>query len=215
MGSTGGDDPFGKVKDLITQMISKLESEADAEATEKAWCDEQISKTEEKKTDLESNIAKLSAKIDMQSAKSADLKSQVKELQSELAALARLQAEMDQIRQESHAAFVQAKADLELGLQGVRQAITILREYYGGSAAFMQQPQPAKPELHTAATGAGDSIIGILEVVESDFAKNLAKETTEEQDAEASYQKTTQANKVTTTLKEQDVKYKTQEFKGP
>merc|ERR1712151_755325 len=130
--------------DLITQMISKLEAEADAEATEKAWCDEQIAKTEEKKVDLESDIAKLTSKIDVASAKAADLKAEVKELQAELAALAKLQAEMDKARQESHAAFVQAKADLELGLQGVRQALVTLREYYGASAAFvqniMQQP---------------------------------------------------------------------------
>merc|ERR1719188_1414112 len=121
---------------------------------------------------------------------------------------------MDDIRQQEHAAFVQAKADLELGLEGVRQALTTLREYYGGAASMLQQPQPAKPLLHTPATGAGNSIIGILEVVESDFAKNLAKETTEEDDAEAEYQRTTQANKVTKTLKDQDVKYKTQEFQG-
>merc|ERR1719291_1174751 len=195
-------------------MISKLEAEADAEATEKAWCDEQIAKTEEKKNDLESDIAKLTAKIDVATAKSADLKAQVEELQTELAELAKLQAEMDKIRQESHAAFVQAKADLEQGLEGVRKALTILREYYGGAGAFMQQPEPARPELHSAATGAGNSIIGILEVVESDFAKNLAKETTEEDDAEAQYQKVTQENKVTKTLKDQDVKYKTQEFTG-
>merc|ERR1740121_467980 len=214
LGSAGGDDPFAKVKGLISEMISKLEAEADAEATEKAWCDEQIAKTEEKKNDLESDIAKLTAKIDVATAKSADLKDQVTELQAELAALVKLQAEMDATRQEEHAAFVQAKADLELGLQGVRQALTVLREYYGGSAALLQQPQPAKPELFAKATGAGTSIIGILEVVESDFAKNLAKETTEEDDAEANYQKTTQENKVTNTMKTQDVKYKTQEFTG-
>merc|ERR1711879_1044637 len=151
----GGADPFAKVKNLITEMISKLEAEADAEAQEKAWCDEQIAKTEEKRSDLEADIAKLTSKIDVAAAKSADLKSQVKKLQAELAALAKLQAEMDKLRQESHAAFVQAKADLELGLQGVRQALAILREYYGGSTVFVQNimQQPAKPELHTAATG--------------------------------------------------------------
>merc|ERR1712066_695919 len=74
--------------------------------------------------------------------------------------------------------------------------------------------QPAAPELHSKATGSGNSIIGILEVVESDFATNLAKEETEEADAAAEYDKTTQENKVTKTLKDQDVKYKTQEFTG-
>merc|ERR1719498_134836 len=74
--------------------------------------------------------------------------------------------------------------------------------------------QPAAPELHVAATGAGDSIIGILEVVESDFATSLAKEESAEADAEAEYEKMTQENAVTKTLKMQDVKYKTQEFTG-
>merc|ERR1719150_2051077 len=74
--------------------------------------------------------------------------------------------------------------------------------------------QPAAPEHHEAATGAGGSIIGILEVVESDFAKNLATEEAEEADAQSEYEKTTQENEVTRTMKEQDVKYSTQEFKG-
>merc|ERR1719240_159776 len=74
--------------------------------------------------------------------------------------------------------------------------------------------QPAKPEQHAKASGAGGSIIDILEVCESDFATNLAKEETEEADAAASYEKTTQENKVSTAMKEQDVKYKTQEFKA-
>merc|ERR1719222_985823 len=74
--------------------------------------------------------------------------------------------------------------------------------------------QPAKPEMHSKATGAGTSIIGILEVCESDFAKNLAEEETQEADAQAAYEKMTQENKVSKTLKEQDVTYKTQEAKS-
>merc|ERR1711920_1188129 len=135
-------------------------------------------------------------------------------LQGELAALAKLQAEMDKIRAEQNADYNQAKADLTLGLDGVRKALGVLRDYYGSAAVFLQNSQPAKPELHSKATGAGESIIGILEVVESDFATNLAKEETEEADAAAEYDKTTQENKVTATLKNQDVKYKTQEFTG-
>merc|ERR1711953_893976 len=84
----------------------------------------------------------------------------------------------------------------------------------GGSrfAALMQQP--AMPITHTKATGAGTGIINILEVCESDFAENLAKEETEEDDAQSEYDKTTQENKVMKALKDQDVKYKTQEIKA-
>merc|ERR1712039_921449 len=91
--------------------------------------------------------------------------------------------------------------------------------YYGGAAAMLQDDskfgafmqQPAKPELHSQAQGAGESIIYILEVCESDFATNLAKEEAEEADAQSEYEKVSQENAVTKTTKEQDVKYKTQE----
>merc|ERR1719194_72088 len=77
-------------------------------------------------------------------------------------------------------------------------------------AAMMQQP--SKPEGHSKASGAGGSIISMLEVIESDFAKNLAQITEEEEAAQSGYDKLTQENKVTKTMKEQDVKYKTEEF---
>merc|ERR1711920_1214729 len=148
--------------------------------------------------------------------KSARLKGQVKTLEDELAALARTQAEMDKIRSETHADYTVAKADLELGLTGVRKALSALRDYYGGAASMMQDEirQPAAPEIHSKSGGAGGSIIDILEVVESDFATNLAKEEAEEADAQSEYEKVTQENAVTKTLKDQDVKYRTLEAKS-
>merc|ERR1719488_75553 len=74
--------------------------------------------------------------------------------------------------------------------------------------------QPKAPEKHEKSGGAGTSIIGLLEVAESDFAKNLAELQAEEEAAQAEYEKVTQENKVTKASKEQDVKYKTKEFKG-
>merc|ERR1712012_1186122 len=224
-GSVNHADVFAKVKGLIQDMIAKLEREAGAEATEKAYCDEQIAKTEAKKSDLEQDISKMTSKIDQAAAKSARLKGEVRELESELAALARAQAEMDKIRSETHADYEAAKADLQLGLSGVREALRTLRDYYGGAASmiqastdpadFMQRMrQPAAPELHAKAGGAGGSIIDILEVVESDFATNLAKEEAEEADAQSEYEKVSQENAVTKTLKDQDVKYRTLEAKS-
>jgi len=213
-----GDDPFGKVKGLIQNMIAKLESEAGAEATEKAYCDEQLAKTAAKKAELEDDVARQTSRIDRAAARSAQLKEEIKTLEAELAALAKEQAEMDGIRQETHADFVAAKADLELGLSGVRKALDTLRNYYSAGSAMLQEDsmaqQPAVPETHTKSMGAGGGIIDILEVVESDFATNLAKEETVEDDAQSDYEKTSQSNAVTKTIKEQDVKYKTQEAKS-
>merc|ERR1719265_1535884 len=137
-GGKNGDDPFAKVKGLISDMIAKLEKEAEAEATEKAYCDEQMAKTEAKKQDLDSTIAKLTSKIDQAAARSASLKEEVVELEEELAALAKMQAEMDKIRAEQHADYTVAKAELEQGLGGVRKALDLLREYYGNNAALLQ-----------------------------------------------------------------------------
>merc|ERR1719367_1582267 len=211
-GAAGGEDPFAKVKGLIENMIAKLEAEAKAEATEKAYCDEEMAKTEEKRGELMDDVSKLTAKIDQATSKSATLSADIKQLEAELAELMKSQAEMDKIRQEEHAAYLQAKEDLTVGLNGVRQALTVLRDYYASDAALVQQP--AMPLLHTKASGAGTSIIGILEVVESDFATGLAKEETQEDDAKALYDDITQENKVTKTMKDQDLKYKTAEVKS-
>ena len=203
-----------------SDMIAKLEKEAEEDAAEKAYCDEEMAKTEAKKQELDDEIAKLTSKIDQNAAKSAQLKEEVKAAQAALAALAKEQAEMDKLRQEQNANYKVAKADLELGLGGVQKALEKLREYYGGAAllqgesfgSFMQQP--AAPQKAEKQTGAGQSIIGILEVCESDFSKGLAKEEQEESDAQGEYDTTTQENKITKTTREQDVKFKTQEFKA-
>merc|ERR1719436_153730 len=121
-GAAAGVDPFVKVKGLITGLISKLEAEATSEASEKSYCDEQMSKTEEKKAEIEEDLAKLATKIDTASARSASLKEAVKKLQAELADLAKSQAEIDAVRAESNADYTTAKADLEQGLAGVRKA---------------------------------------------------------------------------------------------
>jgi len=220
-GAANGEDPFQKVKGLIQDMITQLEEEAAAEVQEKAYCDEQLSKTKAKKEELDDDLGRLTVKSDQSTSKIAKLKEKVQELESELAALTKLQAEMDKIRQDTHADYMKAREVLELGLKGVRMALGKLREYYGGAvflqdgsqlAALMQQPSP--PPAHKKSSGAGQSIINILEVCETDFAENLAKENAQESDAQAEYDKTTQENKVAKTLAEQDVKFKTQKIKA-
>jgi chromosome segregation ATPase len=197
-------------------MISKLESQMGAEAQEKAYCDEEMAKTEAKKSDLETTAEKLTNKIDKSSAKSAQLKEEVTVLQEELANLAAEQKSMDKIRAEANAVFLEEKATLDKGLAGLRKALKIIRDYFGASASLVQteESQPASPAGHQADGGAGGSIISILEVAEEDMAKELTLVTMQEADEVAAYEETTEENTMTNLAKNQDVKYKNQEAAG-
>merc|ERR1719252_206098 len=160
-----------------------------------------MSETKQKKADLSDEIDKLSTKIDGMKAESAQLKEEVATLSKELAELADLQAQMDRIRAEEKEAFTKNKAEMEEGLEGVKLALKILREYYAKEG-----------KAHSAAEGAGGTIIGLLEVVESDFTKLLADIIATEETAAKQYEEQTKENEITRTTKEQDVKYKTKEF---
>merc|ERR1719335_310925 len=98
-----------------------------------------MSKTKAKKKELTEDIEKLTAKIDKFTTDSVALKEDVKERQKELAELVESQAEMDKIREETHETFVKAKDDLEKGLEGVRGALEVLREYYGAKEGSLLQ----------------------------------------------------------------------------
>jgi hypothetical protein len=209
-------DPFVKIRGMIEEMISKLESQMGAEAQEKAYCDEEMSKTEAKKSDLETTVTKLTNKIDKSSARSAQLKEEVTVLQEELANLAKEQETMDKTRQDAHAVYVEEKAALDKGLAGIRKALELLRNYFGASASLVQTDasQPAAPAGHQSDGGAGGSIISILEVAEGDMAKELTLVEMQEADEAGAYEETTQENKMTKLAKDQDVKYKLQEAAG-
>lgn len=192
-----GTDPFAKVKGLISQMVEKLEAEAQADATQKAFCDKEMQETGAKEEARSTEAGKLSTKIEQMSARSGQLKEEVAALQSSLAALASSQAELDKLRQEQHAAYVSSKADLESGLDGVKRALKVLRDYYGVG--------------EKAAGGAGSGIIGLLEVVESDFSKGFAEVVSSEESEQASYAKQTNNNQLEKASKDKDVEYKNKE----
>merc|ERR1719146_211752 len=203
MRSGHGADIFAKVKGLISDMIEKLLAEAEADATEKAFCDKEMSETEQKKADKEAAIQKLTTAIDSMTSKSAKLKEEVATLQKELAALAKAQAEMDKLRAEEKAAFDTNSAEMKKGIDGVKLALKVLNDYYAKA-----------DKAHGAAEGAGGGIIGLLEVCESDFTKGLAEMTAAEDTAAAEYDKLTKENEIEKAMKNQDVKYKTKNSKG-
>merc|ERR1719183_2903865 len=136
-------------------------------------------------------------------ARSAKLKEEVATLQKELSALAKAQAEMDKLRAEEKAAFEANSAEMKKGVDGVKLALKVLNEYYAKS-----------DKSHSSADGAGSGIIGLLEVVESDFSKGLAEMNAAESSAVSEHDKLSKANDIEKATKSQDVAYKTKEFKG-
>merc|ERR1719379_2272056 len=194
-----GDDPFARVKGLISEMIERLLKEAAEDAAHKGWCDKEMGETKAKKDELNGEIEALTTKIDKMKALSAKLKEEVATITKELADLEASQAEMDKVRAEEKALYDKNKPEMEEGLEGIKLALKVLREYY------------AKGE---GAQGAGGGIIGMLEVIESDLSKGLAEMISVEETAAAEYDKVTKENEIIKTTKEQDVKYKTQEAKG-
>lgn len=202
-GSGDGEDPFVKVKGLIKDMIERLLSEAQADASHKAYCDKEMAETKEKQEDKEAEIEKLSTKINKMSAESAKLKEEVAVLQKELAELAKMQAEMDKLRQEEHATYTENRPEMEAGVEGIKMALKVLREYYAKD-----------DKSHEAAEGAGSSIIGLLEVAESDFTTGLSEMIAQEDAAASEYDRQTKENAIEKATKDQDVKYKTKESKS-
>merc|ERR1719162_938722 len=199
-GARAGEDPFAKVKALISGLIDKLKADADAEATEKERCDEELAESKAKEEEKTAVVKKLTADIHRWSASSAKLKGDVVALQASLSKLMADQAALDKLCKEQADEYASGKADMEMGLQGVGLALRALRDYF---ARLDTQHQTSEE----AATG----IIGMLEVVKSDFTQNLA--TIEENAAktEASCQATTHQNEVQKVMLTQDVKYKTKE----
>merc|ERR1719473_2437491 len=108
---------------MIQEMIEKLVADAQKEASHKAFCDKEMSET------------------------NAKLKEEIATLQSELAAIAKAQKEADAMRAEEAAAWAEAKADYESGVEGVGMALQVLRDYYAEKdEAFVQT-------THEKATG--------------------------------------------------------------
>lgn len=196
-------DPFAKVKALITDMVAKLEQEAEADATKKAYCDKELAESGKKQTDKSDDLDKLSVKTEKASSSSAQLKNDVARLEKELAELAAAQNEADKIRTEEKALFEQQQAGMQKGIKGVQMALKVLREYYA-----------KEDKGHGDSSGAGGSIIGLLEVVESDFSKGLSELVASEEAAVKEYKAMSDTTQIDIATKTQDAKYKTKEHKS-
>lgn len=217
----GTGDPFEKVRGILENMVSKLQKEQKSEATQKQFCDQEMQHTKQTKDARSDDIEEMTGHVESMTAETARLQEDMKTLSEDASSASKSQAEMDRIRREEKEAFLKTESDLKQGLTGVQRALGILRDYYGGSSAgaLLQEDVAAsmaqEAQQQTAQQGSGrgaGGIIGLLEVVESDFAKSLTEAQAMESESASEYDKATQQNRVASAEIEATVKNKGQEM---
>eukprot|EP00933_Yihiella_yeosuensis_P056487 TRINITY_DN556_c0_g1_i11.p1 TRINITY_DN556_c0_g1~~TRINITY_DN556_c0_g1_i11.p1 ORF type:complete len:558 (-),score=201.37 TRINITY_DN556_c0_g1_i11:103-1704(-) len=191
---SSGPEVLKKIIEMIRDMIGSMENRLNEDTTKKAYCDSERAKVKDKKAEKQDQVDEYQAKMDGIAAQSAQFKAEVQELQKALAELAGAKKEMMQIREQEKAAFDKNAPEMAAGLEGVKTALKVLREYYES----------------TGKSGGATGIIGMLEVCESDFSKSLSDMKTAEATAIEDYEKELKEMKIENTRKQADVKYKTE-----
>merc|ERR1719265_1934347 len=170
-------DPFKKVKKMIKDLIDKLMQEAAEEAAHKGWCDAELAtnyKTRKEKTDA---VETLKSEIDELNASIAKLTEEITELSAAIADLDTAVAKATKMREEEKVKNAETIKDAQEAQTAVAQALTVLKDFYakaGKATAFAQQPEVFdKP--YKGMGGMAGGVVGMLEVIESDFARVQAE----------------------------------------
>lgn len=216
----GGEDVFAKMRKLIQEMISALEQTNREEMGKKAFCDQEMKHTKSTLSDRQDESKRKSAALELTTAQVAQLREELANLAQELSELAESDQELTKMRQAEHEEHTQAYKELEFGLAGVQTAIKALRDYYSqdrpvqldmaASMALAADGRAPRVDIAEVST-AGAGVISFLEVVESDFARNMADLQSQDRNAQEAYEKLMQQSKVVKAQKESDVKHKTTE----
>jgi chromosome segregation ATPase len=189
-------DPFAKIKSMIKDLIVKLMEEANAEADQHAYCQTELATNKQTREIKSEEVEELTAELESQNALLEKLTSQIAQLSDEVAEIKGQQKSATDNRlaeKETNAATV---ADAKVAQAAVEKATTVLKEYYSSVAAgsaLLQDTSDLKQEMKQSASldpykgqqaGSG-GIMGMLEVILSDFAR-LETETQESENTAAS-----------------------------
>merc|ERR1719305_867525 len=131
------------VKNLLHEMIVKLEDELAAETSHHEWCQTEKATSAAAKAEREQNIESLTAEIEALNTAIAQLTAEIAFLHSELI---RIQRETDaaiQLRKEEHETFQKAKTDHDEEIAALDKAVSALSGQYG----FLQVSSTAHEDL--------------------------------------------------------------------
>jgi len=212
-------DPMGKVRQMIEQLITRLQEQANAETTKKGWCDSELATnkaTREEKTDA---VDTITAEMDELKASIAKLGEDVKTLSSELSKLNEDMTKATELRQkEKHENEVTVK-DAKEAQTAVARAMVVLKDFYAkaGEASFLQTAEKSKlkgpaifgDEPYQGMQDSTGGVLGLLEVIEADFARLQADTSAAEASASKEHDSFMQDSKITKAEKSKEVEHKT------
>merc|ERR1740122_7012 len=205
------DDPFRKVKKMIKDLIVRLMEEANEEAEHKGWCDPELSTNEQTRKEKTEAVETLHAEIDQLEASIAKLTEDISDLTKAVAELDAAMAKATTLRQEEKAKNEQTITDSAEAQTAVAQALTVLKEFYakaGEATALLQQPEIFDSPYKGMQSENG-GVVGMLEVIESDFARLEADTKAAEATAQKEYDTFMTDSKVDKEAKSTDIEHKT------
>jgi len=207
-------DPFKKVKKMLKDLIVRLMEEANEEAEHKGWCDTELSTNEQTRKEKTEAVETLHAEIDQLEASIAKLTEDISELTKAVAELDAAMAKATELRQEEKAKNTETISDSEEAQTAVAQALTVLKEFYAKAAeatALLQQK--AEPEIfdseYKGMQSENGGVVGMLEVIESDFARLESDTKAGEATAQKEYDTFMTDSKVDKSEKSTDIEHKT------
>jgi len=201
--SAEGGDPFGKVRTLIEQLIVRLLRNAAHEANEKGYCDKELALSTQKRDYNSQDITDINARLAESEARINKLNDFVAKLNAELVDLSTKKTDADVFRVTEKAENQKTIEEATKSQEAVAKAIKILDEFYKTAAknAFLQKAPPLSdaPDAgfdggYAGNQGGGVSVIAMLEVVSSDFARTITDTQKAETDAEATHLEFTTAS---------------------
>jgi len=208
-------DPFKKVKKMIKDLITKLLEEANEEAAHKGWCDAELMTNEQTRKEKTEAVEILHAEIDELEASIAKLTEQIGELTQAVADLDAAMAKATKIREEEKAKNAETISDAKEAQKAVAQALQVLKDFYekAGDATALVQQQPVAPEVfdkpYKGMQGENGGVVGMLEVIQSDFARLEADTKEAETTAQTEYDQFMTDTTVDKAQKTQDIDHKT------
>jgi len=149
------EDPFGKVKKMIQDMVYKLIEEANEEATHKGFCDTELGTnkmTRDQKTtsanELTASIEELSSQISLLGNEISMLSEQISEIDASV-------AKATAIRSDEKAKNSETIDEAQEAGAAVKKALGVLQSYYDGLSLLQRKSQIASlsPAQSGASTG--------------------------------------------------------------